>query len=266
MTDVHVIAPDGEVDLILPHPEQSVTYMDSKLELIPTAPRLASRPSNAEQAFCSANNVINSLMGPWKPETLMRTKISPETEPGSEQSKADPGTPASASPEECTTSISEKDCVRIRVSFKHLALASLYFKRNLNSGMSESQTLSAEGRVDLSMKDADSDAMLIVMNIVHVRTRQVPRRVSFDMLMRIAILVDYLECHEAIEPFSDMWIDELKGSIATTYSKKLIQWLCLSLVFRKRSFFKAMTHIAIRQARGPIPTLGLPIRESVIGK
>lgn len=107
--------------------------------------------------------------------------------------------------------------------------------------------------------------MLIVMNIVHVRTRQVPRRVNFDMLVRIAILVDYLECHEAIEPFSDMWIDELKSSIAKTYSKELIQWLCLSLVFHKESYFTALTRIAIRQARGPIQTLDLPIREIVIG-
>lgn len=157
MTNFHAIAPDGEVDLILPHPEQLVTDMNKKLERIPTAPRLASRPANAEQTFCSADSVISSLKGPWKPETLIRAKTSPETEePGSEQSEADPGTPPASAfleEEEDTASIlEEEDCVRIRVSSKHLALASSYFERNLKSGMSESQTLSAEGRVNLLMK------------------------------------------------------------------------------------------------------------------
>ena len=108
--------------------------------------------------------------------------------------------------------------------------------------------------------------MLIVMNIIHGRTRRVPRFVDLDMLTRLAVLVDYLECHEVIEPFSDRWIDDLKGSITVTYSKVLIQWLCISLIFRKACQFKAVTRTAIRQTKGPIQTLGLPIRESVVGE
>jgi hypothetical protein len=108
--------------------------------------------------------------------------------------------------------------------------------------------------------------MLIVMNIIHGRTRRVPPFVDLDMLTRLAVLVDYLDCHEVIEPFSDRWIDDLKGSITVIYSKLLIQWLCISLIFRKACQFKAVTRTAIRQAKSPIQTLGLPIRESVVGE
>lgn len=131
--------------------------------------------------------------------------------------------------------------------------------------MSESHALNSDGRVDLPMEDGDPEIMLIVMNVIHGRTRKVPRHIDFDMLTRMAILVDYLECHESIEPFSDMWINNLISTMTVTYSKALIQWLCISLVFRKDIEFKALTCTAIRQANGPIDTLGLPIRESVVG-
>ena len=132
--------------------------------------------------------------------------------------------------------------------------------------MSESRILDSEGHLNLFMNDEDPEAMLIVMNIIHGRTRQVPRRVDLDMLTKIAVLVDYLECHEAIEPFSDMWIDHLKKKIAVNYSRALIQWLCISYIFRKETQFKAVTRTAIRHIKGPMQTLGLPIREGVVGE
>jgi hypothetical protein len=76
--------------------------------------------------------------------------------------------------------------------------------------MLEGHTLSSQGHVEFRMDEKDSEAMLLVMNIIHGRARRVPRSVDLDVLTRLAVLVDYLECHEAIEPFSDRWIDDLK--------------------------------------------------------
>ena len=132
--------------------------------------------------------------------------------------------------------------------------------------MLESTTLRSEGRVDFPMQDEDPDAMLIIMHIIHGRTHQVPRSVSLDLLTKIATSVDYLECLDLIEPFADGWINALKKGAAATYSKALIQWLCVSLIFRKENLFAALTRTAIRQAKGPIQTLGLPIRDSIVGE
>jgi hypothetical protein len=132
--------------------------------------------------------------------------------------------------------------------------------------MLESHTLSSQGHVVFRKDEKDPEAMLIIMNIIHSHTRRVPRFVDLNMLTRLAVLVDYLECHEVIETFSDRWIDDLKGSITVTYSKLLIQRLCISLIFRRACKFKVVTRAAIRQTKGPIQTLGLPIRESVVGE
>lgn len=68
-----------------------------------------------------------------------------------------------------TTSISHKNCVRMRVSSKHLVLASSYFKRNLENGMLESHILSFEDRVNFFMNDEDFETMFIVINVIHGR-------------------------------------------------------------------------------------------------
>ncbi len=148
------------------------------------------------------------------PETSTITKgntVSVSGEPSDDNSQG------KESVKEEASSISGHDCVRIRVSSKHLALASSYFRRNLRSGMLESKTIGSEGRVKFHMDELDSGAMLIAMNIIHGRTRQVPRSVDLELLTKLAVLVDYLECHESIEPFSDGWIDGLKAGIPITY-------------------------------------------------
>lgn len=283
MASFYQIDPDGDVDIVLPQPKEVVPYVDDVLDCPATSPRLnISRVGRQEP---SEPEPLGE-----EPEWRLEPQPTAETEPAPVSEALDPdGYPGPATtPERQALAIVEapsdvdqtrsvlakedasstlrQNCVQIRVSSKHLVLASPYFKRNLGSGMLESHILSSQGHVEFRMDIEDLEAMLIVMNIVHGRTRQVPRHIDLDMLTRVAVLVDYLECHEVIELFSDRWIDDLKGGITTTYSEALIQWLCISLIFRKACQFKAVTHTAIRQTKGPIDTLGLPIRESVVGE
>lgn len=283
MASFYQIDPDGDVDIVLLQPKEVVPYVDDVLDCPATSPRLnISRLGRQEP---SEPEPLGE-----EPEWRLEPQPTAETEPAPVSEALDPdGYPGPATtPERQALAIVEdpsdvdqtrsvlakedasstlrQNCVQIRVSSKHLVLASPYFKRNLGSGMLESHILSSQGHVEFRMDIEDLEAMLIVMNIVHGRTRQVPRHIDLDMLTRVAVLVDYLECHEVIELFSDRWIDDLKGGITTTYSEALIQWLCISLIFRKACQFKAVTHTAIRQTKGPIDTLGLPIRESVVDK
>ena len=301
MAYFHQVDPDGEVNLILQRPEEPVSYLDSVLERIPTPPRLDFRRSNIQEPPWPTKRGKKGNKRGWELEPQVYIEKPAETELPHEESSAErepepvpealgrnllPETPTIAEVEALeapkepsvvasvgsvpikkdTASISHPNSIRIQVSSKHLVLASSYFKRNLESGMSESHTLRSEGCVDFRMNDKDPEAMLIVMNVIHGRTRQVPRCIDLDMLTKIAVLVDYLECYEAIEPFSDRWIDGLKWKIAVTYSKALIQWLCISLIFHKEGQFMAITRTAIRQTKGPIQTLGLPIPGGVVGE
>jgi len=43
----------------------------------------------------------------------------------------------------------------------------------------------------------DEEALLILMNIIHGHTQEVPRTVDLELLTRMAEIVDYYELHEA---------------------------------------------------------------------
>ncbi|KAF2833437.1 hypothetical protein CC86DRAFT_389684 [Ophiobolus disseminans] len=93
----------------------------------------------------------------------------------------------------------------------------VYF--NSESGRSED-----DGRYHVEAEDQDPEAFLIVLNALHHRSKQIPRVVSLEMLAKIAVLVDYYECDEAIEVWTAMWISNLipRDPIPSTYSRTLI--------------------------------------------
>ena len=266
MPEFHPIVPAGDIELILEYPtERIATRLDRLFQEIPVHAGLDFRRSNRQPFRCSQR--YKRIVGGESrdPSTSVYTDISTETEVSNDQLEHDPEVEALAISLEDTALIPSEKCVRIRVSSQHLILASSYFKRSLESGMLESRTLSAEGRVNISMKDQSSEAMLIVMNIIHGRTRKIPRFTELDLLTEIAILVDYLNCHEVVEPFSDLWLKYFQGCHYFVDSKEFIQWICISVVFNRETLLSVLTDAAVRQARGPVKTLGLPIPESAVG-
>lgn len=146
----------------------------------------------------------------------------------------------------------DKDLVRIRVSSKHLMLASSYFKRNLGSGLVEGHIIRSHGHIELPMSGQDPEAMLIIMNIIHGRTREIPISIDVNILTKIAVLVDYLQCHEVTEPYLDKWIEKTEEGVPKTHSRQPMRWLCISIVFEKAGLFKDMARTVLRQASGLI--------------
>ena len=51
------------------------------------------------------------------------------------------------------------------------------------------------------------DAFIIVMNVIHGRNRTVPR--VLESLAEIAVVTDYLPCHEFMEIVSVLWMNGL---------------------------------------------------------
>lgn len=156
--------------------------------------------------------------------------------------------------------------IQLRVSSRHLILASPYFKAALNGPWKEAASISANCPHSIHADDWDPEAFLILMHIIHGRNRQVPRRVSLELLAKIAVLVDYYECHETVELFTELWLQELKTHLPVQVGRELTLWLCISWVFGNADVFASMTSIALRQSQGPLATLGLPILEGIVGK
>jgi hypothetical protein len=113
-----------------------------------------------------------------------------------------------------------------------------------------------------------SSAKLHSVKIIHGRTRKVPRTISFDQLVDIAILVDKRDVLEAIEPFPDIWITNQALPVPTSYSRNVMTWFMLAWVFQKSELFAKMGSILERQGDGSFGEDGedLPLPCGLVGK
>lgn len=168
---------------------------------------------------------------------------------------------------EPVSSTKREAILTLRLSSRHLILSSRYFERMLTNNWKERDSLNRHGHSAVEMENWDPEALSIVMNIVHHRIRQIPRRVELELLAKIAILVDYLDCVEAVEPFPEMWIKEVDKT-PEKYGRELVLWIMICWVFQRSASgrLKNLTTIALEQSRGPIKTLGLPIPGSLVGR
>jgi hypothetical protein len=159
--------------------------------------------------------------------------------------------------------------VHYRVSSRHLALASPWFKRALSKyGWSESGRNPEDGMFHVKAADWDEEALLVVLNILHLRNGKVPRSVSLEMLAKIAVLVDYYECGEALEVFTEKWIESLKAStpVPSTYDRDLVLWIWVSWIFDLADHFERATAVVIKEGQETLRNLELPIPSKVSSK
>lgn len=162
----------------------------------------------------------------------------------------------------------ENDEIHYLVSPRHLTLASPWFRRMLTrEGFTESLKDPSNGRYHIQADDWDEEALLILLNIFHVRTRRVPATVSLEMLAKIAVLVDSyeLENAEVMERDTKDWIANVRRSVAipSSYCRDLMLWICISRVFCMREEFEKATAVVIKESEGWIQTLDLPIHQGI---
>ena len=163
----------------------------------------------------------------------------------------------------------EKDlcqAVRIRVSSKHLTLASPVFKTMLKVKYQEGLNLYSQGHAELPLPDDNPAAFLIILHLIHGQIRKVPRKIDLWMLTELAILVDKYELSETVEMMLDYWLQDLKSTIPLTLSNDLLPWICISWVFKKSDIFKKVTKTAQTESEGLLAANQLPIPESVLSK
>ncbi|RYP62552.1 hypothetical protein DL771_009682 [Monosporascus sp. 5C6A] len=88
--------------------------------------------------------------------------------------------------------------VQFRLSSRHLVLASPFFKKALGGPWKEGHSVTSDGCRYIHTEEWDPNALLVLMQIIHGRNWGIPRSVSLEMLAKIAVLVDYYKCHEAL--------------------------------------------------------------------
>ncbi|KAL6862293.1 hypothetical protein J3F83DRAFT_207668 [Trichoderma novae-zelandiae] len=150
--------------------------------------------------------------------------------------------------------------VHMRLSSKHLALASASFK-GLTANEWNETTADGYYSYIVNAEDWVEEAVLILMNIIHGRTAKVPRAMELELLAKIAVLVDYYRCHDAVQFFSETWLQSLAK---VSSNRDMLFKVFISWVFQDADCFRDSTKALIWESKGPIDSLGLPIPQHVV--
>lgn len=155
--------------------------------------------------------------------------------------------------------------VRLRVSSRHLILASPVFRKMLEGPWRESQACHGPLR-EISVGEWDLEAFIIVLDIIHGHHRLVPRSLSLEMLAKVAVIVNYYDCVEVVEVFSDNWLQGLEKDLPKSYGRESILALLASWVFSAVGIFEKMTELAVRNSNCLIQAADLPIPGEILGR
>ncbi|GKU20859.1 unnamed protein product [Fusarium langsethiae] len=161
------------------------------------------------------------------------------------------------------TNVSPVDSeVRLRVSSRHLILASRTFRAMLEGPWSEA-TSSYQSVRQINATGWDAMAFAVVLDIIHGRPRGIPERMNIGLLARIATVVDYYECHDAMHACLKNWLSENPELSDPMLNLCKTSLLCLYVawVFSEKSTISNMTYLALSHGEGlaQIDTFDLPL-------
>ena len=156
--------------------------------------------------------------------------------------------------------------IHFRLSSRHLILASRYFEKMMEGPWSESGTIpSFESPRIVYADDWDEQVLLILMKIVHGRSREVPRKLDLEVMAKFAVLVDYYQCLEITDIYVETWLRRLP-KISGVYDRQLILRLAVSWIIPEKNALGDIAQVIVNQCTGPIRTLDLPIPQAVVGE
>ncbi|KAL7903657.1 hypothetical protein GGI35DRAFT_403840 [Trichoderma velutinum] len=155
--------------------------------------------------------------------------------------------------------------IQMQLSSKHLQLASDYFSKMLANDNWKESTPKDGFSFSIPASGWNEEAFLTVMRILHAQTTRLPQIVNLEMLAKIAVIVDYYQCHGATDFFTKAWIAKLEEPLPTSFGRSLLLRFLVSWVFSEADTFRQLSQIIIRESRGPANAQDLPIPGAIIG-
>jgi hypothetical protein len=157
------------------------------------------------------------------------------------------------------------DGVYMRVSSRHLTLASRVFRTLIQGPWAETSSTSLHFGKPLrqvTAEDWDAVALAIVLDIVHGRHGHVPRVVDLRLLTHIATIVDFYQCHEVVKIFSETWYKNMSTEFEDEYSRETLLWLSVSWVLPNQEVFDRAAQAILKHMDGrQLKTDNLPLHE-----
>ncbi|CAG8909888.1 unnamed protein product [Penicillium egyptiacum] len=241
-TPDYIIDPDGEVIIVLRDADSPFAQAleDTLTGMTPPAPGHYTQ-SPAEVIEPPQTNSENQRTSP---------ELAPIEDPAAEEQIDEPLV---------------KNCFYIQVSAKHLMFSSPMFKSMLTGGWKESVNFLQKSSVEITAEGWGIEEFLIVLRALHGKYYHIPRKLTLEMLAKVAVIADYYECKEALYVMTDVWTNNLEEKFPTRYSRNSMLWVWVSWFFQLPSPFKETTSTVMSCSENSINSWGLPIPDKVIG-
>lgn len=123
-----------------------------------------------------------------------------------------------------------------------------------------------DGLIHKELEDFDPSALVHVLNIIHLRINLVPPTLPLVEIAKVAVIVDYFQCHDAIAFAAQSWTQGYKEFSPGTFTRTDLLWLFVSAVFGNAQICYPIGDRAVRFGMGPFETHGLPVPEKVVGE
>lgn len=138
---------------------------------------------------------------------------------------------------------------RFLVSSTALCAASPVFAAMLGPSSSFSEAVSLRSHKAIGndlyvqkLTDDDPVALAVVLNAMHLQTLKVPRKVSVQQLMQLAIFCDKYDCAAVVKPWVASWES---GWTKSTVLNTQLQRLFIAWVFGVEAEFELLTHALV---------------------
>ncbi|KAG5962470.1 hypothetical protein E4U57_006968 [Claviceps arundinis] len=270
--------PQGDTILVLRHPNTKQPLWEPKDEVSRLKQKNRTRRRKLFGSDFMSDTEDEHSHDEQAPEPISPSidpNVPVEREMKSDSAEKDLDTDRQETPQEN----SDRHEVEFRLSSRHLALASPVFKAMLSGFWRESAPSSDQDnglakpwsplqsgsscqvRYELTATEWVVKDFLLLMNIVHGHSRQVPYSVGLKTLARMSVLVDYYQCQEVTEFAVGLWIDKSPGKIPRLprqYGEDCVAWIFASWVFSRSEIFEKMTLLAITSCEGGLGKIYLP--------
>ncbi|KAF8247003.1 hypothetical protein K440DRAFT_661640 [Wilcoxina mikolae CBS 423.85] len=125
----------------------------------------------------------------------------------------------------------------LTVSSTVLCLASNVFRQMLgpDSKFREATLVGSQDREPIAIEDDNYEALLVVLQVIHMRNTAISRAYTVEQLYDIAVICDKYDIIEPLIPWVHVWTTLSPGVISMSDS---LLWLFVAWVFRKSTLFR----------------------------
>ncbi|KAG6082768.1 hypothetical protein E4U15_002265 [Claviceps sp. LM218 group G6] len=241
--------PQGDTILVLRHPNTKQPLWEPKDEVSKLKQKNRTRRRKLFGSDFMSDTEDEHSHDEQAPEPISPSidpNVPIEREMKSDSAEKDLDTDSQETPQEN----SDRHEVEFRLSSRHLALASPVFKAMLSGFWKESAPSSDQDnglakpwsplqsgsscqvRYELTATEWVVKDFLLLMNIVHGHSGQVPYSIDLETLARMSVLVDYYQCQEVTKFAVGLWIGKIPR-LPRQYGRDCVAWIFVSWVFSR---------------------------------